>query len=424
MQRTCFVISPIGQAGTDIRKDADEFLELLIEPALERFDFNVVRADRIPRPTVITADIIRLVQEADVCIIDITHSNPNVFYECGRRHETGKPFVQMIRTGKTNAIPFDVAGIRTIEYDLATTRKARESVKTLQDFIEEIVSTDFREKAAGHTMGSIGEALERLERKINRLGTVSTPIQGSAIKGSGEGTIELLTSHPVKAFYKSLERGDLQTAFSTLERVKTAAGISEYIAGLGVLSKAGIKDAYDILIEQREELMDAPDENEEKLDTIAHVMKDYYVNQGRADVGIQELEKFYKRLIEHPNCTDRLKATVANCVGMTAWMLDAFDLGAKYEAIAVDLAPDVAPYRYNQCLTFQELGESEKLHNALTILSTLPGLDANHLDLLHKHGYQYAPAEDDPKSGRSAKKTTKKGTSRKAPRKRKRKKDV
>ena len=63
MLRTCFVISPIGKEGSDVRTDADEFLELLVEPALERFDFNVVRADRIPRPTIITADIIKLVQE-------------------------------------------------------------------------------------------------------------------------------------------------------------------------------------------------------------------------------------------------------------------------------------------------------------------------------------------------------------------------
>ena len=42
---TCFVISPIGQMGTQIRQDADDLLELIIEPALEIYDFKVIRGD-------------------------------------------------------------------------------------------------------------------------------------------------------------------------------------------------------------------------------------------------------------------------------------------------------------------------------------------------------------------------------------------
>jgi hypothetical protein len=48
-------------------------------------------------------------------IADLTGHNANVFYELAVRHATRKPFVQIIQKGET--IPFDLAGIRTIEID-------------------------------------------------------------------------------------------------------------------------------------------------------------------------------------------------------------------------------------------------------------------------------------------------------------------
>lgn len=78
-QRTCFVISPIGPDGSEVRALANDFLELLVEPALEKYGFLVTRADRIAHPTAITTDIVRLVQESDLCLIDLTNSNPTYF---------------------------------------------------------------------------------------------------------------------------------------------------------------------------------------------------------------------------------------------------------------------------------------------------------------------------------------------------------
>src|SRR5438874_38444 len=98
-KKICFVISPLGMEDSEIRKQSDDLYELILQPSLEKFNFDIVRADKIPRPAVITTDIIQLVQEADLCIIDLTDHNPNVFYECGRRHETAKPFIQIIRKG-------------------------------------------------------------------------------------------------------------------------------------------------------------------------------------------------------------------------------------------------------------------------------------------------------------------------------------
>lgn len=56
--RICFYISPIGDDGSEQRQHADLFLGSVVEPALEEFGLTVVRADKIGKPGMITAQII------------------------------------------------------------------------------------------------------------------------------------------------------------------------------------------------------------------------------------------------------------------------------------------------------------------------------------------------------------------------------
>ena len=136
--KTCFVISPIGDDGSDIRKAEDDLFDLIIQPALEKYDFKVVRADKIVSTSAITDDIVNLVQTAQLCIIDVTGHNANVFYETGRRHETAKPYIHMKNKGEK--IPFDIAGIRTIDYDLSDGRKIKDSIDSLRKFVDELIA--------------------------------------------------------------------------------------------------------------------------------------------------------------------------------------------------------------------------------------------------------------------------------------------
>ena len=168
-KKTCFVISPIGKDDSDIRKYVDDFLELLVEPALELFDFNVIRADKIAgASTTITNDVVGLVQRSDLCIVDLTFHNPNVFYECGRRHETGLPTIQLIKKGEN--LPFDVAGVRTIEYDLSDPRTTLESVKLIQKFVRDInITGSYGAQSSGVSLTSLAETLSRIERALSNL---------------------------------------------------------------------------------------------------------------------------------------------------------------------------------------------------------------------------------------------------------------
>ena len=133
--KTCFYISPIGDDGSDHRAHADLFLGSIVEPALEEFGLQVVRADKIGKPGMITAQIIEHILRAKLVIADLSYHNPNVFYELCLRHVCRLPTVQIIR--KADKIPFDLDQFRTVQID---TSNIYTMVPNLQTYKAEIAT--------------------------------------------------------------------------------------------------------------------------------------------------------------------------------------------------------------------------------------------------------------------------------------------
>jgi len=115
VQKVCFVISPIGEPGSDTRKRSDQILRHIIEPCLEECGYVAIRADQIGEPGIITNQVIQHLLDDPLVIADLSDRNPNVFYELAIRHLIRKPLVQMMRKGEP--IPFDVAPMRIIQFD-------------------------------------------------------------------------------------------------------------------------------------------------------------------------------------------------------------------------------------------------------------------------------------------------------------------
>jgi hypothetical protein len=119
MPKTCFVISPIGDVGTQIRADADDFIKYIVRacPALKEHDYDTpVRADQLNQPGRITSQVIKLLMESELVIADLTGNNANVFYELCLRHALAKPVIHMAAEG--TRLPFDVHDSRTIFYTM------------------------------------------------------------------------------------------------------------------------------------------------------------------------------------------------------------------------------------------------------------------------------------------------------------------
>jgi hypothetical protein len=113
---TCFVIAPIGESGSLTRKRSDQILKHLVAPACKECGYGTpIRADQIDESGLITNQVIQHLVNDRLVIADLSDRNPNVFYELAIRHAFRKPVIQLIRSGET--IPFDVAGLRTVEID-------------------------------------------------------------------------------------------------------------------------------------------------------------------------------------------------------------------------------------------------------------------------------------------------------------------
>lgn len=114
--KECFVIGPIGEAGSPTRRQADLLFKHVITPSLVALGYTITRADLLDEPGMITSQIVQHVIEAPLVVADLSDHNPNVFYELAIRHAIKKPLIQLIRHDQR--IPFDVSITRTIKFDL------------------------------------------------------------------------------------------------------------------------------------------------------------------------------------------------------------------------------------------------------------------------------------------------------------------
>ena len=144
----CFVISPIGEPDSSIRKNADEVLNDLIKPVCSENDIDVIRADEIAGPSKITDDIFEHLKQDDLVIADITGLNPNVCIELGYRMAVGKVFI-IISNNKVNESPFDISHHRIISYGFS--HKQFDDAKRLLN--KTIQNTDFSQNNVEHHKG-------------------------------------------------------------------------------------------------------------------------------------------------------------------------------------------------------------------------------------------------------------------------------
>lgn len=137
LKNTCFLISPIGEVGTEKNKEFLDVLEYIIKPSIDNSGFNlkIVRADEIKKSGSIIKEILENLVNSNIVIADLTSQNANVFYELGVRHALSPRTILIAQS--INDIPFDLKDYRTIIYDTSA-KGAIEFSKTLREYLEEI----------------------------------------------------------------------------------------------------------------------------------------------------------------------------------------------------------------------------------------------------------------------------------------------
>jgi hypothetical protein len=116
----CFVVGPIGDRlaplgseGRERYEEAVEVYENVILAACAVVGITATRADSISEPGEVTESICLRLRDSPIVVADVTNGNPNVMYELGLRHATGKPTVQI---GEYGRLPFDISAIRTVRF--------------------------------------------------------------------------------------------------------------------------------------------------------------------------------------------------------------------------------------------------------------------------------------------------------------------
>lgn len=112
-KKTCFVITPIGDNNSDIRRHIDGIIDQAIIPALgDKYEITV--AHRKYEIGSINDRVVMSVYEADLVIANLTGTNPNVMYELAIRYSFGKPAIVIAEDG--TKLPFDVIDENTAFY--------------------------------------------------------------------------------------------------------------------------------------------------------------------------------------------------------------------------------------------------------------------------------------------------------------------
>ncbi len=167
----CFVISPTGEAGSDIRRHADMTLNAIVKPVLaDEFGYAVERADESSDPGMITDKMIVDILNNEIVVADMSYLNPNVFYEIGLRHMSEKPIIQMCMTG--TKIPFDNSDHRAIGFDPYDWHSQESAKSRLREFVQTIQKDDFSvsnpiTRARGHV--ALTESADEKDRIISDL---------------------------------------------------------------------------------------------------------------------------------------------------------------------------------------------------------------------------------------------------------------
>ncbi|MGA3287611.1 MAG: hypothetical protein ABSD46_09305 [Bacteroidota bacterium] len=117
-----FVLMPFDEAFKEI-------YELFVTQTLSEAGYDVKRADDIKNSQNILKDIVHGIAKSDLIVVDLTDSNPNVYYELGLAHALCKPTILLTQNIKD--LPFDLRSYRVISYSTHFVELARAKTEVL-----------------------------------------------------------------------------------------------------------------------------------------------------------------------------------------------------------------------------------------------------------------------------------------------------
>jgi tetratricopeptide (TPR) repeat protein len=130
----CFVDMPFGQKPdlkSGVVVDFDQIYNEAIKPAIEQCGLEALRGDEERTGGIIHGAMFARLLLAEFVVADLTLANANVFYELGIRH-AAKPFTTVPIFANVSALPFDVALVRAVGYQLKKGKLTKAAAQKLK----------------------------------------------------------------------------------------------------------------------------------------------------------------------------------------------------------------------------------------------------------------------------------------------------
>lgn len=251
----CFVIAPIGERGSPIRKQSDTVMKYIIEPALNE-RYGVRRADWDANPGEITRQMILDITSAELIVCNLSGLNANVMYELGVAHSQAKKVIHIY--DKNTTLPFDVRQSRSIEFDTEDPESHQFAVEQLQRFEKslrdakhisnpftdamagpiKIEQSDLKDQTISSLMSDLEEFFERIENierrlKIDVAGTRSSSSDKGQLEAA-EKVIDLLTDRQGYQKITLDQKDGVRSIIIHGERNLDTSGIPGEISGVRI----------------------------------------------------------------------------------------------------------------------------------------------------------------------------------------------
>ncbi|MDH4171568.1 MAG: DUF4071 domain-containing protein [Acidimicrobiia bacterium] len=138
-----FVAMPFGvkhDPCSAMEIDFDDIYARGIKPPLTELGLEVVRADDERTGGFIHTPMYERLLLAEIVVADLTLLNPNVFYELGVRH-AARPHATVMIFANVAQLPFDVAPLRAIPYELEEGRLTEGGAQSLRESVRLAVAS-------------------------------------------------------------------------------------------------------------------------------------------------------------------------------------------------------------------------------------------------------------------------------------------
>lgn len=368
--KTCFVIMPIGQDGSEIRKHSDMVYKHVIKKAIQenRFDYQCIRADEVSRPNNIVRDIVQNLYDADVVIADLTGHNPNVFYELGARHAlAGKT---ILIASDVSYLPFDLQSYRTIIYDTTDPDSLEKAKEKICNYMQEIEL---------HPDSNDNPILETLGKKSIPSISLDPVKQIENIRNSVEDF-----KYSFFDFIKRDLTAEIEKTISTIMenyQKEPANAISQLLS----IPKSGISTIYPTRIEAYAQIVERLDSASQQICLMGISLRKFFHN----DTDINERIKSFKNknaipwrvLVLDPESEQAIFRSIREQEGMYGGVLTQEE-GKHYSALEIkDLLDKIRPI-YVKSKLYKDV---ERTNDDIELSLKKRGFD------IHLRYYQAAP---------------------------------